>query len=232
METLKSFFGYLAIAISIVLFGLFVKMGMDNRTYSGRSITAKGVSEQMVTATDGTAYLYLSVQGDNLSEVKENSNNQVNTIKSFIKKFGFEDKDIEVRTEIADRHKDYVGEIIYRPVERYSSMTYMVIYTKKVKELYELQSNLSSIIDEYGILLDNSNFDYQYNDLDSIKPQMLTEATASARKSAEQFAIDSNSKTGKIKSANQGYFSIEPEQGELPYILKVRVVVTAEFYLN
>lgn len=232
METLKSFFGYLTIAISIVLFGLFVKMGMDNRTYSGRSITAKGVAEQMVTATDGIAYLYLSVQGDNLTEVKENSDNQINTIKGFIKKFGFEDKDVKIKTQISDRHKDYVGDINYRPVERYSCMTYIVIYTNEVKNLYELDSNIGSLVDEYGILLDNSDFNYEYNDLDSIKPQMLTEATASARKSAEQFAKDSNSKTGKIKSANQGYFSIESIQGELPYILQARVVVTAEFYLN
>lgn len=87
-------------------------------------------------------------------------------------------------------------------------------------------------MDESGVLLDSNYFNYDYNDLSSVKPEMITEATVSARESADRFAQDSNSKIGKIKYANQGYFSIDPIEGVEPYILKVRVVVSVEFYLD
>ena len=232
MEMMKSFFGYLIVAVSIVLFGWFIKTRMDNKTYSNRTISARGVSERQVEATTGVGQLFASVYNDDLNQLKSISEEQIAQIKSFVKKYGFEDSEIEIICSITDRHKDYVGDIKYRPVERYSSNFQVKILTNKTKELYNLQKNLGKLLDESGILLDSNYFNYDYNDLSSVKPEMITEATVSARESADRFAQDSNSKIGKIKYANQGYFSIDPIEGVEPYILKVRVVVSVEFYLD
>lgn len=232
MEMMKSFFGYLIVAVSIVLFGWFIKTGMDNKTYSNRTISARGVSERQVEATTGVGQLFASVYNDDLNQLKSITEEQIAQIKSFVKKYGFEDSEIEVISSITDRHKDYVGDIKYRPVERYSSNFQVKILTNKTKELYNLQKNLGKLLDESGVLLDSNYFNYDYNDLSSVKPEMITEATVSARESADRFAQDSNSKIGKIKYANQGYFSIDPIEGVEPYILKVRVVVSVEFYLD
>ena len=61
---------------------------------------------------------------------------------------------------------------------------------------------------------------------------MIEEATRNAREVAEKFAKDSKSKLGKIKSASQGQFSIEDRDKNTPYIKKVRVVSTVEYYLS
>jgi hypothetical protein len=61
---------------------------------------------------------------------------------------------------------------------------------------------------------------------------MIEEATANARAVAEKFAADSNSKLGKIKSAQQGQFSISDRDTSTPHIKKVRVVSTVEYYLT
>ena len=67
---------------------------------------------------------------------------------------------------------------------------------------------------------------------------MLKQATQNARQAADEFALNSQSKVGKIRSANQGVFSILPredipEQTEREQInKKVRVVSTVEYYLN
>lgn len=232
MEMMKSFFGYLIVAVSIVLFGLFLKTGMDNKTYSNRTISARGVSERQVEATVGVGHLSASNYNDDLAVLKSTTENQIEQIKNFVKKFGFEDSEIEVFCNINDRHKDYVGDIKYRPVERYSSNFTIKIYTNKVKELYELQSKQNLILDECGILLDSYYYNYDFKELNSIKPEMITEATVIARESADRFAQDSDSKIGKIKYANQGYFSIDPIEGVEPYKLNVRVVVSVEFYLD
>ena len=73
---------------------------------------------------------------------------------------------------------------------------------------------------------------YEYTDLNSIKPEMIAEATAKAREAGQQFATDSKSSLGKIKSATQGQFSIENRDENTPYIKKVRVVSNIQFYLE
>src|SRR3546814_7222706 len=79
---------------------------------------------------------------------------------------------------------------------------------------------------------------YSFTKLNDIKPAMVAEATKDARKAAEQFAQDSGTGVGGIKSATQGYFSIGARDGDdmgngadSPY-KKVRVVTTVDFYLD
>ena len=80
---------------------------------------------------------------------------------------------------------------------------------------------------------------YSFTKLNEIKPEMAAEATRDARASAQQFAEDSGADVGTIKSATQGYFSIEARDGstggwgkaDSPF-KKVRVVTTVNFSLD
>ena len=81
---------------------------------------------------------------------------------------------------------------------------------------------------------------YTFTELNDIKPPMVAEATKDARAAAEQFAKDSGTGVGTIKSATQGYFSSEARDGDsgggwgvtdTPF-KKVRVVTTIDFYLR
>src|SRR3546814_7942532 len=64
-----------------------------------------------------------------------------------------------------------------------------------------------------GIALEEgSGMVYSFTKLNDIKPAMVAEATKDARKAAEQFAQDSGTGVGGIKSATQGYFSIRSEE--------------------
>lgn len=73
--------------------------------------------------------------------------------------------------------------------------------------------------------------EYLFTKLNDIKPAMIEQATENARSVAEKFAADSKSSLGKIKSANQGLFSIEDRDSNTPYLKKVRVVSTVDYYL-
>ena len=61
---------------------------------------------------------------------------------------------------------------------------------------------------------------------------MIEEATKNAREVAQKFADDSGSKLGKIREANQGYFTIEDRDSNTPNIKKVRVVTNVTYYLS
>lgn len=60
---------------------------------------------------------------------------------------------------------------------------------------------------------------------------MMEEAKTKAREIAQKFATDSQNKLGKIKHAYHGLFSIYGRDSNTPYIKKVRVVTTMEYYL-
>jgi hypothetical protein len=95
--------------------------------------------------------------------------------------------------------------------------------------------NITSLIGQ-GIVLSQTNYwqqaEYLYTSLNDIKPVMIEEATKNARQAAGKFAVDSDSKVGKIKKASQGLFTITNRDMNSPHIKKVRVVSTIEFYLD
>ena len=68
--------------------------------------------------------------------------------------------------------------------------------------------------------------------MNEIKPEMIALATQNARLAAEQFARDSGSKVGKIKSASQGLFSIDNAAAGLEEKKNVRVVTTVVYSLK
>ena len=73
--------------------------------------------------------------------------------------------------------------------------------------------------------------EYQYTNLNSLKPEMIEEATRNARQVAEKFAQDADCDLGSIKNASQGQFSIN-EEYTTPHIKKIRVVTTIDYYLK
>ena len=61
---------------------------------------------------------------------------------------------------------------------------------------------------------------------------MIEEANKNARTAAEQFAKDSDSQLGKITSAEQGLFSIEPRDSQNPQIKRIRVITYVTYNLK
>ena len=87
-----------------------------------------------------------------------------------------------------------------------------------------------------------TNVSYTFTKLNALKPQMIAEATQNARRSADEFAHDSGTSVGRIKTASQGYFSVGPRDGDecdgcnakggnSPF-QKVRVVTSIDYELG
>jgi hypothetical protein len=71
-----------------------------------------------------------------------------------------------------------------------------------------------------------------FNAVNDVKPDMIKEATANARISAEKFAQDSKSKVGRIRKATQGVLEIEDRDAASPEKKVLRVVTTVDFFLE
>ena len=118
---------------------------------------------------------------------------------------------------------------------RYTASQTVTVYSKNIEVVREVMGKMSDL-GKQGIVFTGGNYqsqtEYIFTRLNEIKPEMIEEATRKAREVAEKFASDSKSTLGKIRTANQGQFSISARDKNNPHIKKVRVVSTVAYYLS
>lgn len=230
MKRITGFVPALLVAVAIVVLGFSLKAGIDNFSSRDRVVTVKGLAEREVQADLVTWPITYNIAGNDLGTMYDKVNDYNNTIISFLTSNGIDKDEISVNppdTYDAASNRYRSDNFNYN----YSIGCTVTVTTSKVDKVRELLRRQSELLKE-GIAFSNSYINYQFTGLNAIKPQMLGEATKSAREAASQFAADSDSRVGKIKTASQGQFSIEDSDTSTPYIKKVRVVSTIVYYLE
>ncbi len=217
------------IAAGIFFSGLFIKSGIDNMAFRDRQVTVKGLAEREVEANRVTWPIQFSVAGDDLMSLYDQVTRYNAKIVDFLTTNGIEKNEISINppdTYNATTNQYSSGNFRYN----YSLSCTVTVTTSKVAKVRELLNRQAELLKE-GIPYSNSYINYEYTALNDIKPDMIAEATKNAREAAAQFAKDSGSKVGKMKTASQGQFSIE-DQSSTPFLKKVRVVTTIVYYLE
>ncbi|MBE6338661.1 MAG: SIMPL domain-containing protein [Lentimicrobiaceae bacterium] len=224
----------LIIAVGLFLIGLFLKNGLDGFANKDRVVNVKGLAEMEVKANKVTWPLMYKEIGNDLNALYNKINSTNKTIVSFLKENGLEENEITVNApEIIDMNADRYSS--NQSNYRYNVTQVITVASSKVDLVRRLINEQSELLKQ-GIAITSGDYmyrvQYEYTDLNSIKPQMIEEATKNARAAAEKFASDSDSKLGKIKRASQGQFSINNRDEYTPYIKKVRAVTTIDYFLE
>jgi uncharacterized protein len=200
-----------------------------------RSVTVKGLAEREVNADVAIWPIRFSEAGNDLGEIFSAIQSKNALVVEFLKERNFTDEEIfQSAPAIVDRQAQPYGDAQKAPF-RYSGHSTITVYTNKAEAVAQL---LKSLVDlgKKGVAVSgqdyNAKVEFLFTRLNEIKPEMIEEATRNARESAEKFAADSKSKLGKIKSANQGQFSVTDRDSHTPQIKKIRVVSTVEYYLS
>lgn len=216
------------IAGGISLLGLFVKGGIDNLAFRDRQVTVKGLAEKEVEANRVNWSIQYSIAGDDLLPLYDQMTQNNAKILNFLTSNGIAREDIGFGTP--DTYNNTTNQYSSTSFKYNYSLTCTVtVSTSKVKEVGALLDRQSELLKE-GIPFSNNNLNYEYTLLNDIKPAMIAEATKNAREAAAQFAKDSESKVGKMKTASQGQFSIDDTSN--PAVKKVRVVSSIVYYLE
>lgn len=218
------------IAVAVVILGLTLKAGIDNIAYRDRDVTVRGLAEREVKADLVTWPITYSLAGNDLMTIyqKVNTNNEI--IVKFLTSNGIPREEISVNPpDTYDRASNRYGSDSFN--YNYAISCTVTVTTRQVDKVRELLARQSDLLKE-GIPFSNSYINYQFTGLNDIKPEMIAEATKNARAAAQQFAADSESHVGKIKTASQGQFSIDDSDSSTPFIKKVRVVSTIVYYLE
>ncbi|MBP6912058.1 MAG: SIMPL domain-containing protein [Candidatus Pacebacteria bacterium] len=217
--------GLITIAIAVVVFSVFFFSSAKNFSKQGSYVEVKGLSEKIVKADVAIWSMNFEVKSNDIDRLYADIDRDTSAIKSFLKEKGFDDSEINI-APVNVYQDTYVNSIF-----RYNSNVQLSVYTNKV-DLIRSASQDTLLLIKKGVTLSQNYITFEFSDINSIKPDMLTEAIENARMSAEQFAKESNSRIGKISRANQGVFDIREKDPGSPEYKKVRVVSTIRFLLK
>ena len=228
---------YLAALILGAGFGLcgyFIANGLtDSRQYA-RFVEVKGLAERVVKSDEAIWTLNIKLVNKELPALYQAIDDAQGKTRQFLIKQGFKDADISTNpVSVTDNQSVSYNQ--NQDMPRYSADTGLTVSTNQVDQIAEAVQKTGDLVQQ-GIVVTASNATFRYSDLNSIKPEMLNEATQSAHEAALSFASNAKAQIGYIRRAMQGLFSISDANSTYDsgnaIMKKVRVVTTVEYQLK
>lgn len=230
------------LALGLVLAGHGVGRGLARFRAADRFVNVKGLAEREALADVALWPLRFSATNDDLAVAQGRIQRGKEAILAFLQRHGIDASQVELQNlEVTDiLANPYRGS---GPIESRFIIRQTLMVRSNAPETVEAAAQAVGELVEAGVVLTSEGGPtlgptYIFTKLNDLKPEMIKEATANARRAAEQFASDWGSRLGAIRTANQGTFVILPrdqapgvsEEGQRRKI--VRVVSTIEFMLE
>ena len=210
--------------IGLVFLGAMLPKAVKDFRSFDRIVTVKGLCEKEVPADKVIWPLVFKVVGNDINSVYSEINRNTATIRKFLTDGGIAESEITVAVPvISDKYAQEYGN--NDRTYRYLSTNVVTVCTGNVDTVLALMKKQTENTWSNPV-------EFKFEGLNEIKPGMIEEATKNAREVGEKFAKDSGSRLGKIKTANQGTFTIENRDSNTPEIKKVRVVTSVTYYLK
>ena len=226
------------LAGGLAVAGYLMGVGVGQVRAGERYVTVRGLAERELPANLAIWPLVYNTTGDDLAQLYASLDRDAETIARFLVARGFAAEEI---SRSAPRVTDFEAQSYggNRPPQRYGVEGTVMLRTAKVGEVKAAMQASAELVRE-GITLIRSYEAsplFLFTELAAIKPEMIAEATRSAREAADQFAQDSASRISGIHRASQGLFQILPRDNapgqseELQLFKTVRVVTTVDYRL-
>ncbi len=233
------------LAIGIALGGWFIGHGFVSGRSADRFVTVKGVAEREAKADLALWPLRLVAADNDLAAAQARIARNTAQIYAFLTRHGLDTAQADLRgVEVTDAFANVYGGGDRGAAARYVVSQVVMVRTPDVDRVVAASERVGELVSA-GVVLSSSQMGFGpsgptflFTRLNDLKPEMIAEATASAREAAEQFAQDSRSRLGGIRRASQGVFVILPRdqvQGmmeETQAFKTVRVVSTVDYYLR
>jgi uncharacterized protein len=234
------------LALGMVVGGWVLGAQIKATRLSDRYVTVKGLVERKVKSDLAIWPLTYKEAGDDLSLLYAKTEADKKTVLQFLDQQGVQSSEIELGVvRVVDTQANEYGGPNRAP-HRYIVEQQITVRTSRVDQVAAAAQKTMLLLQK-GIVLGGNpgqGLTYKFTGLNSIKPDMITEATRNAHAAADRFASDSGSRVGSIRQANQGVFSIMPadqgsDAGEPGYraadssmMKTVRVVTSVDYYLE
>ena len=228
------FYSGLCIMAGLVILGIMIPTAVMKYRSFDRTVNVKGLCEKEVRADKVIWPIVYKVMSDNVQSIYSQIDAANAVIVDFLKAGGVTVDEMTVSVpQISDKLANEYGDT--NRAFRYIAKNVVTVCTSDVDKVLALMASQADLLKKGVVTVGNdweNPVEFRYEGLNCIKPEMIEEATQNARETAEKFAKDSDSRLGKIKTANQGTFTIEDRDSNTPYIKKVRVVTSVTYYLK
>ena len=221
------------LSLGIAAAGIAMAISFASSRHADRTVTVRGLAEREVDADLAVWPVTFSAASDSLEDLKRDVAAKTAAVRSFLTEAGIAEGDISSTPPMV---RDAQAELYIQPQGRAFRYIAQATVLARTRDVGAMLMAMKKALDLVGMgVAVSKEYDgrpqFSFAALNSIKPEMIAEATRNARAAAEQFALDSGSRVGKIRSASQGLFSIEDADASLPQRKTVRVVTTVEYLL-
>lgn len=220
METPYFIFGVL-ILLGFIIFGVFFRSSLNNISVltNAQGITVSGTAERYVASDRGSISLLLKSDSLNVSDTEalKNLADARDNIVKYLVNYGIAPENIDVLSfytfsQCSLRDRDIWENCLGK---RYNEYTQTIQFSSDdVMQIKDLSLNLNtSLNNEFGsdfggVNVSVQNTQYFYSQFDSIKSEMLNEATKNAFERADAIARSTNNSAGAVITASQGVFQV------------------------
>ena len=233
----------IVLAAGVALGGLFVGGGFARARQGDRFVTVKGISEREARADLAIWPLRIVAADNDLARAHASLQKDVQQIGAFLARNGIDTTQVTLQDfSVQDANTNQYGGA-ERISTRFVIRQTVVVRSTKPDAVLAASQRVGELVNAGVVLSSGGEYGgggptFVFSGLNALKPQMIGEATARAREAAAQFARDSKSDLGGIRTANQGIFDILPcdqAQGisqESQIVKTVRVMSTIEYVLK
>ena len=225
----KSYILGVSFVLAAFVMGLMLVCAVRTLKSYDDTVKVRGLCEKEVPADRVVLRINFSEQDNELTALRATMERDEQAVIALLKKAGFTEDEIKYTSaHFNDRYDSYYTNNIRF---RYNANQTINVFTSKMEEVGKIQNKIDAELLKQNII-SNTYASFEYNGLNDIKPSMIAESLENARTAVDEFAKNSHSKIGKMRTASQGYFEVEDLDENTPQVKKVRVVTTVEYYLK
>lgn len=219
-----------SIVLAALVLGIFMVCTVKTLKSYDDTVLVRGLCEKEVPADRVVYRISYSEKSNSLADLRNMIRQNNDIIMEKLRSAGFKDDELKVGNASYDDRYTYANDVT-QITFRYQANQTITVFSKNLDLVRKVQQTLETDLVNQNILA-NSWADYQFLGLNEIKPAMIAESLENARAAADEFAKNSHSRIGKMRTASQGYFEVEDLDENTPQVKKVRVVTTVEYYLK
>lgn len=191
-------FASVILGVSAIISAALIGNGLTDLRTGDRYVTVKGVAEREVNADLALWPIRFVATGASLSEAQERARSSRDAIMAFLKLQAIDQNAVELqRLDVTDtRANPYQAN---NGEQKFIISQTLMVRSTDIDRIRQAAQGVSELVDS-GVVLSSdygpSGPTYVFNGLNDIKPEMIAEATASAREAADQFAQDAKAELG------------------------------------
>jgi len=247
-KSMMKLFSAIVLSVGVLGAGVFIGKGLYSFRNASHIVTVKGMAERNVKSDLGVWEINYREIGDDLSLVNKQLEHDQALVADFLISHGFKNEELTVQSvRVEDRQANtYEQANAKTKLERYVVTSGIRVRSTHVDLIAKINALTGTLLQQgVAVAFDigslSPNPSYYFTRLDSLRPEMLADATHSARLVAEQFANDAGTHLGSISHASQGLFqlmsrdSMNADEGSSALSSidkKIRLVTTIDYQLK